>query len=162
MAAPLDHCSQAADPASTQNAQIPHSPSLRVQVKGQHQRVRLRAALAVSYTLPTQTGRISCLWRQSLAGYASSRHHPMLWARLANLVCVELTDLGLGVCPDEVEVLPAHVYQLLQAPLLVRAHWAVVRQARDHVQLLQRNLRARAAPSHSPLKRPLYPSAPAS
>ena len=51
-----------------------------------------------------------------------------------------MTDLGFGVHPDEVQVLPDHVHQSVQVPLQVRAHRAVVWQLGDDIELLQRDL----------------------
>jgi len=51
-----------------------------------------------------------------------------------------LVHLGFGVYSDEVQVLPDHVNQAVQIPLLVGAHGAVVRELGDDVQLLQRDL----------------------
>ena len=40
--------------------------------------------------------------------------------------------LGLGVDPDEVQVLPRHLYEAVQIPLVVGAHRAHVRQPVQH------------------------------
>mmetsp|Transcript_13962 Transcript_13962/g.40480 ORF Transcript_13962/g.40480 Transcript_13962/m.40480 type:complete len:301 (+) Transcript_13962:576-1478(+) len=56
------------------------------------------------------------------------------------LIEIRQPALGLGVHSHQVQVVPHHLHQAVQIPLVKRAHRAVVRQPVHHVELLQRNL----------------------